>query len=52
MYQEVTLSSKNFDIIGNFNVEKHALLEKNPLPLEEVFVRLMRKTHVQKSWVD
>jgi len=30
---------------GNFNVENHAILEKLPLPLDEVFERLMRKTH-------
>ena len=37
---------------GNFNVENHAILEKLPLPLEDVFERLLRKTHAQKAWID
>jgi len=39
--------------MDNFNSkENHALLEKKPLELNDVFDRLLRKNHEQKSWGD
>ena len=37
---------------AKFNVENHSILEKLPLQIDDVFVRLVRKNHVQKAWLD
>ena len=38
---------------GIFDVENHAIIEKQPLDIgDDVFVRLVRKNQMQKSWLD